>query len=62
MKIKNARSVDDHGRPFVPGINCRECGKFVGRDGNCDLIECGDGYRTGYPLCATCIEAQEVME
>jgi hypothetical protein len=62
MKPINVNGVDAHGRPFAPGINCRECGKFVGRDGNCDLIEHGDGYRTGYPLCAKCIEAQEVQE
>lgn len=29
----------DDGRPFVPGVNCDSCGRFVGRDGHIE-IEC----------------------
>lgn len=26
--------MDDEMTPFIPGINCYECGRFVGRDGH----------------------------
>lgn len=45
------------------GINCSECGRFVGKDGDLDITYdeyCG-GATIGYALCRKCLNAQEVM-
>jgi hypothetical protein len=28
---------DDHETEYVPGVNCLDCGKFVGRDGHIEI-------------------------
>lgn len=31
--------MDDGFSPFVPGVNCVDCGRFIGRDGSIRCIE-----------------------
>lgn len=41
------------GTDFVPGINCLECGRFVGRDGSIE-IECFEMSFTVASVEGTC--------
>lgn len=38
-------------------INCSKCGRFVGKDGNPDIMydHYNGGYEVGYPLCGRCL-------
>ncbi|MDD4972320.1 MAG: hypothetical protein PHT07_23065 [Paludibacter sp.] len=58
------RGKDNHGRPYIPGMNCDECGRFVGKDGDCDISYDfdSDGYEIGYPTCAKCLSRQSGSE
>jgi homoaconitase/3-isopropylmalate dehydratase large subunit len=52
-------SKDNHGRMYIPGVNCCVCGRFIGKDGNVDVSYdwWTDGYELGYPTCGKCIAA-----
>ena len=45
------------------GINCDQCGRFVGQDGyiSTDVFELTGETIIDYALCRKCKEAQEVM-
>lgn len=51
------RGTCDDGQPYVPGVNCMTCGRFVGRDGWIG-IEC---FETSFEVasvegeCARCM-------
>ena len=50
-------------QPRYVGINCDECGRFVGQGGYIatDIIETTGETVIDYALCAKCKQAQEVM-
>jgi len=51
--------TDNHGRRYASGMNCSICGRFVGKDGHCDIIEADTGvFEVGYPMCGRCLEKQ----
>ena len=47
------------------GVNCSECGRWVGKDGFMDAY-C-DGYNgsaleLGYPLCKACLDKSKIQK
>jgi len=50
-------------KPHYVGINCDQCGKFVGRDGyiSTDVLESTNTTIIDYALCGKCKREQEVM-
>jgi hypothetical protein len=42
-------------------LNCSECGRFVGKDGDPDIVYdyYTGGYEVGYPLCGPCLRATQ---
>ena len=59
MKTKD---LDSQGRNYVRGMNCSTCGRWVGRDGFCDISLDNDSgcWECGYPLCGQCLREEEV--
>lgn len=51
--------MDDEERPFVPGINCLTCGRFVGRDGwiGIDYFEMSSEIASVEGECRRCLDA-----
>lgn len=49
-------TCEDH-HPFVPGINCMECGRFVGRDGSIEIehFEMSGEVASVEGTCSACI-------
>jgi len=43
-------------------MNCSKCGRFVGKDGDPDVVYdyYNGGYEAGYPLCARCLREKEL--
>ena len=52
-----ASGVCEDDRPFVPGINCMECGRFVGRDGAIEIthFEMSSEVASVEGTCGRCI-------
>jgi hypothetical protein len=52
---------DNRGFPYVRRTNCSKCGRFVGKDGYCDIgyDEYMGGYEIGYPICRKCLNEQQ---
>jgi hypothetical protein len=50
---------NDGWTPYVPGINCYECGKFVGRDGhiNIECFEMSSEVAGCDGICGRCLRA-----
>jgi hypothetical protein len=50
----------DDGMPFVPGINCVDCGKFVGRDGHISIehFEMSFEVASVDGMCASCVRGE----
>jgi len=48
---------DDTGMPYVPGVNCINCGKFVGRNGyiEIDYFEMSNEVASVSGECAHCL-------
>lgn len=48
---------DDEMTPYVPGVNCFECGRFVGRDGyiGFDHFEMSDQLASVEGQCRRCL-------
>lgn len=46
-------------RKTIP-INCYKCGRFLGPDGNPDVVfdDYSGGYECGYPMCGDCIKKE----
>jgi hypothetical protein len=42
----------------MTGINCCKCGKFVGKEGNKDIVydDYNGGFECGYPICEKCLK------
>lgn len=51
---------DDELAPFVPGINCLVCGRFVGRDGHISVetFEMSSTVASVEGECARCLSAE----
>lgn len=54
-----AQSYDCDGRPFIPGVNCCECGRFVGRDGeiHVETFEMSNEIASLDGTCRRCLDA-----
>lgn len=50
----------DRGLPFVSGINCSDCGRFVGRDGSIvvEHFEMSSTVASVEGTCAKCLAAK----
>jgi hypothetical protein len=48
---------DSYDRPYVPGVNCMECGLFVGRDGSIEVdhFEMSSEIASVEGTCAQCL-------
>ena len=61
-----ARGVmdDGEGRPFVPGVNCWDCGRFVGRDGHIEIeyFELSTAVASVSGQCAECSAAEAARD
>lgn len=46
------------GRPYIPGVNCADCGRFVGRDGVIcvEYFEMSSTIASVDGTCARCLE------
>lgn len=51
--------MDDEMTPFVPGINCYTCGRFVGRDGSIEIehYEMSEIVASVEGECRRCLDA-----
>lgn len=54
--------MDDGMTVYVPGVNCLNCGKFVGRDGwiSIEYFEMSNEVASIEGECATCRQGEEV--
>jgi len=60
--MQNVGNNRDHfDRPYISGMNCCKCGRFIGKDGNCDIgyDEYMGGYEIGYPTCRKCLDERK---
>lgn len=59
-----AGRMDDGERPFVPGINCWGCGRFVGRDGWIEIehYEMSNEVASVAGQCGRCVKAECARE
>jgi hypothetical protein len=60
-----AAGVMDHGYgPYVPGVNCWTCGRFVGRDGHIEIehFEMSDEVASVAGQCGRCCTAETERE
>lgn len=50
-------SACEDGRPFIPGVNCWTCGRFVGRDGSIEIthFEMSNTIASVEGECAQCL-------
>ena len=51
--------MNDGMTPFVPGVNCLDCGRFVGRDGSIEIGHFEMSNEVAYVegWCARCLKA-----
>lgn len=56
--------MDDEMGPYVPGVNCMDCGRFVGRDGyiGIDYYEMSSEVAGVEGQCRRCLDAQHDRE
>lgn len=54
------RGCTDDDRPFVPGLNCLDCGRFVGRDGyvGIETFEMSGEVASVEGMCARCVRRE----
>ena len=55
---------DVYGRPYLPGVNCCECGRFVGRDGCIEIetFEMSNTIASVDGTCARCLKTPDPKE
>ena len=56
--------MDDDCMPFVSGVNCLDCGRFVGRDGYIGIGYCEMSSEVAYVegQCRRCIDVEADRE
>ena len=55
---KREQLYDRDGREFIPGVNCVDCGRFVGTDGSTIFFKLEMRYEIAYVegVCARCLQ------
>lgn len=61
MNIATYGLMDDEMTPYIPGVNCIECGRFVGRDGSIEVehFEMSSEVASVAGECVTCLRRTE---
>ena len=60
MQFETAGLKDNRGGLYAPGVNCSKCGRWVGKDGDCDFHCDYESvvWEVEFPLCGPCLRKE----